>query len=41
MLIWLALIAVTVFLDQITKYLTILYLKPIDTQPLWATRAGP
>ena len=35
MLIWLALIAVTVFLDQITKYLTILYLKPIDTQPLW------
>lgn len=35
MFIWLALIAVTVFLDQITKYLTILYLKPIDTQPLW------
>ena len=35
MLIWLAIIAVTVFLDQITKYLTILYLKPIDTQPLW------
>lgn len=35
MLIWLALIAVTVFLDQITKYLTVLYLKPIDTQPLW------
>ncbi len=35
MFIWLAIIAVTVFLDQITKYLTILYLKPIDTQPLW------
>ena len=35
MFIWLAIIAVTVALDQITKYLTILYLKPIDTQPLW------
>lgn len=35
MLIWLAIIVVTVFLDQITKYLTILYLKPIDTLPLW------
>lgn len=35
MLIWLAIIAVTVFLDQITKYLTILHLKPIDTLPLW------
>ena len=34
MLIWLAIIAVTVFLDQITKYLTIFYLKPIDTLPL-------
>ncbi len=34
MFIWLALIAVTVFLDQITKYLTIFYLKPIDTLPL-------
>ena len=34
MFIWLAIIAVTVFLDQITKYLTILYLKPIDTLPL-------
>ena len=32
---WLAIIAVTIFLDQITKYLTIFYLKPIDTQPLW------
>ena len=35
MLIWLSLVAVTVFLDQITKYYTVLYLKPIDTQPLW------
>ncbi len=34
MFIWLAIIAVTVFLDQITKYLTILYLKPVDTIPL-------
>ena len=34
MFIWLAIIAVTVFLDQITKYLTIFYLKPIDTLPL-------
>jgi signal peptidase II len=31
---WLAIIAVTVFLDQITKYLTIFYLKPIDTFPI-------
>ena len=35
MFIWLAIIAVTVFLDQITKYLTVLHLKPIDTLPLW------
>ena len=34
MFIWLAIIAVTVFLDQITKYLTIFYLKPIPTFPL-------
>jgi signal peptidase II len=34
MFIWLAIIAVTVFLDQITKYLTILYLKPLATFPL-------
>ena len=34
MLIWLAIIAVTVFLDQLTKYLTILHLKPIDTLPI-------
>ncbi len=34
MLIWLAVIAVTVFLDQLTKYLTILHLKPVDTVPI-------
>ena len=34
MLIWIAVILVTVFLDQLTKYLTILYLKPIDTLPI-------
>ena len=34
MFLWLAIIAVIVFLDQITKYLTIFYLKPIDTFPL-------
>ena len=34
MFIWLAIIAVTVFLDQITKYLTIFYLKPISTLPI-------
>ena len=34
MLIWLAVIAVTVFLDQLTKYLTVLHLKPIDTYPI-------
>ena len=34
MFVWLAIIAVTVALDQITKYLTILYLKPLDTFPL-------
>lgn len=34
MLIWLAVIAVTVFLDQLTKYLTVLYLKPMNTLPL-------
>ena len=34
MLIWLAVIIVTVFLDQLTKYLTVLHLKPIDTLPL-------
>ena len=34
MLIWLAVIIVTVFLDQLTKYLTVLHLKPIDTLPI-------
>ena len=34
MFIWLAIIVVTVFLDQLTKYLTVLYLKPIDTLPI-------
>ena len=35
MYIWLAIMAIAVFLDQITKYLTILYLKTVDTVPLW------
>ena len=34
MIIWLAVIIVAVFLDQLTKYLTILHLKPIDTLPI-------
>ena len=34
MLIWLAVIIVTVFLDQLTKYFTVLHLKPIDTLPI-------
>lgn len=34
MLIWFAVIIVTVFLDQLTKYLTVLHLKPIDTHPI-------
>ena len=34
MFVWLAIIAVTIFLDQITKYLTVLYLKPVDTVPI-------
>lgn len=34
MFVWLAIIVVTVFLDQITKYLTIFYLKPLDTFPI-------
>ncbi len=34
MLIWLAVIIVTVFLDQLTKYLTVLHLKPVDTVPI-------
>ena len=35
MYIWLAVMAIAVFLDQITKYLTVLYLKTVDTVPLW------
>lgn len=34
MIIWFAVIIVAVFLDQLTKYLTILFLKPIDTFPI-------
>ena len=34
MLIWLAMMVLIVFLDQLTKYLTVLYLKPIDTLPI-------
>ena len=34
MIIWIAVIIVTVFLDQLTKYLTVLHLKPIDTYPI-------
>lgn len=34
MCIWIAVMVVAVFLDQLTKYLTILYLKPLDTLPL-------
>ena len=28
-------IALAVILDQLTKYLTVLYIKPIPTLPLW------
>ncbi len=35
MLIWTLVILGTVALDQLTKYLTILYLKPVPTLPLW------
>ncbi len=34
MLIWILIIIAAVALDQLTKYLTILYLKPVDTVPL-------
>ena len=34
MLAWIAIILLTVVLDQITKYLTVFYLKPIDTLPI-------
>ncbi len=30
-----AIILLTVVIDQITKYLAVTYLKPIDTKPLW------
>ncbi len=32
--IWLAIIAVVIFLDQLTKSLTVLHIKPIPTQPI-------
>lgn len=35
MFIWIAIILGTVFLDQLTKYLTVLYLKTVSTVPLW------
>ena len=34
MTIWLVVIVVAVFLDQLTKYLTVLHLKPVDTLPI-------
>ena len=34
MTIWLFVIVVAVFLDQLTKYLTVLHLKPVDTVPI-------
>ena len=34
MFLWIAIMILAVFLDQITKYLTILFLKPIDTLPI-------
>ena len=34
MTIWLVVIVVAVFLDQLTKYLTVLHLKPVDTVPI-------
>ncbi len=34
MLIWIAIILGTIVLDQLTKYLTVFYLKPIDTLPI-------
>ena len=34
MFIWLAIMVLVVFLDQLTKYLTILFLKPIPTFPI-------
>ena len=34
MLIWIAIMVLAIFLDQLTKYLTILFLKPIPTFPI-------
>ena len=34
MYIWFILMALIVFVDQLTKYLTVFYLKPVDTIPL-------
>ena len=34
MYIWFILMALIVFVDQLTKYLTVFYLKPVDTLPL-------
>ncbi len=34
MFIWIAIIIGTVLLDQLCKYLTVLYLKPVDTVPI-------
>ena len=34
MFLWIAIMVLAVFLDQLTKYLTILFLKPVDTFPI-------
>ncbi len=34
MLVWIAIIIGAVLLDQLTKYLTVFYLKPVDTVPI-------
>jgi signal peptidase II len=34
MLIWIAVIILAVFLDQLTKYLTVLYVQPVKTIPI-------
>lgn len=34
MFIWFVLMALIVFADQLTKYFTVLYLKPVDTYPI-------
>ena len=34
MFLWIAIMVLAVFLDQLTKYLTILFLKPVDTLPI-------